>query len=68
MQGVYDIFRDCTSKDKDPELRMSMFTMLGEPLTLVTILPSCLLCHYHLISLMKFSEFQRMINVSKIIA
>lgn len=29
MPGIYSIFRDCTTKEKDPELRMSMFTLLG---------------------------------------
>ena len=30
MPMIYSIFKDCTSKDKDPELRMSMFTLLGQ--------------------------------------
>ena len=30
MPDVYGIFQDCTSKEKDPELRMSMFTLLGK--------------------------------------
>eukprot|EP00116_Pleurobrachia_bachei_P003018 sb/3463280/ len=29
MPAVYQIFKDCTSTEKDPELRMTMFTLLG---------------------------------------